>query len=521
MRSWVTGRGPRHSARGDVGLRAGEAARRNPANESPSSPMIPSALPGSGSDEPLLRRVGIAAWLSLMALVPAAVAEQRFPPPEFETGHKLPETTVPPPRVLALEYLDVAVLLGALALATWLVHRRRSRRGVMWLSLASLAYFGFYKQGCVCAIGSVQNLALSLCDRSYALPWTVFVFFLAPVAVALFFGRTFCAGVCPHGALQDLVLVKPLKVPTWLEQGLGTIPFLFLGAGAIFAATGSGFVICRYDPFVPLFRVSGSAGLVTLGAAFLVVGLVIGRPYCRFFCPYGALLRLAALAAKWRIRVTPTVCTQCQLCAQACPYGAMREPTPTGALPGEKPAGERRRLSWLLLALPLLVAGGALLGAKLAPAAAQLHPAVQLAERWAANEQQPANYPLMTPEALSLERAAADPEAALANARTVRERLTLACWLLGGWAGLVIGLKLIVLSVRVTRTDFEPDRGACVACARCFLACPNERVRVGLPLEPGTPAGAVAPSPPPPGALASARVAGAPSSPPAPGAPPA
>jgi polyferredoxin len=393
-----------------------------------------------------------------------------------------------------LQYADLAVLAAALGGATWLAHRSRSRRGLTYLSVFSLAYFGFYREGCICAIGSLQNVALTLFDRSYAIPLTVLAFFLAPIVVALFFGRTFCAAVCPHGALQDLVLIKPVRVPAWLEHGLGVIPFLFLGAGAILAATGCGFIICRYDPFVPLFRLSGSLALVTLGAAFVGVGLFVGRPYCRFFCPYGALLRLAALASKWRVRVTPNVCTQCRLCEHACPYGAMREPTPAGAA-AEPPGVERRRLTRWLLVLPLLVAGGALIGSRLGPAAAQLHPTVALAELHLANQQTPANYPPMTPEALALERAAADPDALLASARALRGQFVVAAWLFGGWAGLVVGLKLISLSLRVTRTDFEPDRGACVACARCFLSCPNERARLGLPPEPGTPVAAPNPQP--------------------------
>ncbi len=421
-----------------------------------------------------------------------AAAQSRFPPPEFEGGHQLPGTTTPAARLVGLQYVDLAVLVTALGVATWLAHRSRSRRGMTVLSIFSLGYFGFYREGCICSIGSLQNVALTLFDRSYTIPLTVLAFFLGPIVVALFGGRTFCAAVCPHGALQDLVLLKPLRVPAWLEHGLGVIPFLFLGAGAILAATGCGFIICRYDPFVPLFRLSGSLTLLTLGAAFVVVGMFVGRPYCRFLCPYGALLRLAALAAKWRIRVTPDVCTQCRLCEHACPYGAMREPTPAGA-PAETPAVERRRLTWWLLGLPLLIAAGALLGSRLGPAAAQLHPTVALAERYLGNEKSPANFPPMTAEALSLERAAVDPDTLLASARNIRQRMALAGWLFGGWAGLVVGLKLIALSLRVTRTDFEPDRGACVACARCFLSCPNERLRLGLPPEPAGSAAAAVP----------------------------
>jgi NAD-dependent dihydropyrimidine dehydrogenase PreA subunit len=86
----------------------------------------------------------------------------------------------------------------------------------------------------------------------------------------------------------------------------------------------------------------------------------------------------------------------------------------------------------------------------------------------------------MTPEKLSLERVEANPEAVLSSAADLRHRFSLATILFGGWAGLVVGIKLIALSVRQTRTDYEPDRGACFACARCFSHCPNERARLGL-----------------------------------------
>ena len=262
----------------------------------------------------------------------SAFGEQRFPPPDFENGYQRPTSLTPPARGLPLQYLDVAVLAAALGAALWLIYKRRSRRGVYWLSLFSLAYFGFYRKGCICPIGSPQNIAFGLFNPGYAVPVSVIAFFVLPLAVALLAGRAFCAGVCPQGALQDLFLIKPLKVPVWLEHGLGVLPFLFLGAGVAYAATGTGFVICRYDPFVPLFRLSGSFFILSAGASFLLLGMFVGRPYCRFLCPYGALLKLASLVSKWRVRVTPDYCTQCRLCENSCPFGVIREPS-AGAVP--------------------------------------------------------------------------------------------------------------------------------------------------------------------------------------------
>jgi len=427
----------------------------------------------------MLRRLKFLGALGAMLLLALVVsAEQRFPPPDFESGYRIPAASTPAARQLWLQYADTGVFLAALAMAVWLIYKKRSRRGLFWLSLFSLAYFGFYRKGCICPIGAPQNVVYGLFNPEYAVPVTVLIFCFAPIVVALFAGRAFCAGVCPQGALQDFMLIKPVTVPLWLEHALSVIPYIFLGAGLIYAGTGTGFVICRYDPFVPFFRLSGGSFILTLGAVLLLAGMFVGRPYCRFLCPYGGLLRLASLASKWRVRVTPDVCTQCRLCEQSCPFGAMREPAP----PANPPNGlgaERKRLGWLLVLLPVLVVVGGWAGSKLSPAAAQLHPTVALAERYLRQQSAPVQYGLMTPEALSLQRAEGNPQAILTAAADLRHRFALACLLFGGWVGLVIGLKLVALSVRPGRTDYEPDRGACVACARCFTACPNERARLG------------------------------------------
>ena len=421
----------------------------------------------------------LGAVLLFLVLTGVALAEQRFPPPDFESGHQLPLTTTPPARAVLFQYLDVAVLAASLGMATWLVYKRRSRKGLMALSIFSLLYFGFWRKGCVCAIGSLQNVALALCDRSYAVPAGVVAFFVLPLVLALFAGRSFCAGVCPHGALQDLVLLKPVKVPSWLEQALSVLPFIYLGAGVLFAATGSAFIICQYDPFVPIFRMSGRSLMVLSGAALLLLGVFVGRPYCRFLCPYGALLKLGAIVAKWRVRVTPDYCTQCRLCEASCPFGAMREPqsSPAGT---QALAHDRRRLAWMLALLPVLLAGGGWLGHQFSAPASRLHPTVSLVDQLVRAEGIAPKFGALSPDDLALERARQTPKEILTEAAGIRRKFDMGGWIFGAWVGLVIGAKLISLSVRRKRTDYEPDRGDCFACARCFEYCPNELVRRGL-----------------------------------------
>jgi NosR/NirI family nitrous oxide reductase transcriptional regulator len=88
-------------------------------------------------------------------------AQDRFPRPEFESGYIYPVEQMPLQRSLAWEYIDVSVLFLALCVTTWLALKKRSRQGLIWVAVFSLAYFGFFREGCICAVGSVQNTFLS------------------------------------------------------------------------------------------------------------------------------------------------------------------------------------------------------------------------------------------------------------------------------------------------------------------------------------------------------------------------
>ncbi|MHC4914938.1 MAG: 4Fe-4S binding protein [Planctomycetota bacterium] len=421
-------------------------------------------------------------------LAPAAArGAERFPQPEFESGYRMPSTTTPAPapRAAIRQYADAVALAAALGLTAWLALRKRSRRGIFALMIACLVWFGFWKRGCVCPVGSIQNVALAAFDSGYALPALVLVFFLLPLVAALFFGRVFCAAACPLGGVQDLVVVKPVKVPRWLEQALGLLAVLYLGLAVLMAATGADFIVCRYDPFVSIFRLSGGAFPVFLGAALLALGVFVARPYCRFLCPYGVLLGWASRLSKWHVTVTPDECVQCRLCEEACPFEAIR--APVAAEDPEPRSRGVRRLALLLGLLPALAALGLLLGAWLSPTLSRAHPTVSLAEQVAREDAGLAAA--TTPESDAFRQSDETADELRARAGGVRRRFAVGAPILGVLLGLAIGLKLIGLSIRRTRTDYEPDRGACLSCARCFSSCPRERMR-----KTGKPAPAPAPA---------------------------
>ena len=282
---------------------------------------------------PVLKRTAVSAVILMVGLLAAANglwAQERFPPPDFESAYQMPVMDQPAPDSSWEGVSAVIALAVALVLAAVITHRLRSRRAMAVLSVASLVYFGFIRQGCICPVGSTQHVALSLFDGAYVVPLTVALFFALPLGFALFQGRVFCAGVCPLGAAQDVVLIKPVKVPGWLAQALGLLPYLYLGLAMLAVANGSGFLICRYDPFVAFFRRSGTMGMLATGGVIIALSTFVGRPYCRFLCPYAVLLRLCSRWTRRRVSTTPDECVVGGLCETSCPFGAIHPPTPQG-----------------------------------------------------------------------------------------------------------------------------------------------------------------------------------------------
>ncbi len=443
-------------------------------------------LPVTGSEGAGDVRAALVAGLLLVVLLAGAASGQEHVAQNLPEGYDPPATPSPQPRGWQLEVLDVAVLAGALLLASVLVLKVRRRWPIFVLMLACLAYFGFWRWGCVCSIGAIQNVSQSAADANYTLPLVVAAFFILPLLAALLFGRTFCAAVCPLGAVQDLVGVAPQRIPRWLEHALGMLAWLYLIVAVLLAATGAAYIICRYDPFVGIFRLAASWQMIVLTVCVLAIGVFIARPYCRFLCPLGALFRLTSSCSAGHARITPDECIQCRLCQDACPYNAILPATD----PTDKPSRSRRRKMLLLalLTVPVLAVGGYISGRAVSGLVSRMHPTIRLA-RQVRSEQQAAE----TQGESAKERTDASkafwsnqrtPEDLYRQAVAVQGRYDMATAGAGAFFGCILGLKLVSLAVYRSRDKWQPDRATCLSCGRCFQACPIERRRRGeIPAE--------------------------------------
>lgn len=122
-------------------------------------------------------------------------------------------------------------------------------------------------------------------------------FSLLVVALILPFAikrNQYCAWHCPMGSLQELMgkcTKNKLSVPPVALKYLNYLREIILLSLLFTMWIGFGFSLMDYELFAAFIFNSASTGIITATILFLILSLFVSRPYCRFICPTGALLK--------------------------------------------------------------------------------------------------------------------------------------------------------------------------------------------------------------------------------------
>ncbi|MDE1920448.1 MAG: 4Fe-4S binding protein [Candidatus Omnitrophica bacterium] len=160
--------------------------------------------------------------------------------------------------------------------------------------------------------------------------------FGAVVTVSFLFKRSFCSWVCPFGLVSEkladmgcAVFGRNFLLPKRADWPLRSLKYLILGffVWVIFFGmdlTGlREFLDSSYnktaDVRLLLFFLHPSTTTVAVLAALIGLSVLIRYFWCRYLCPYGALLGLVGLLSPARIKRNIPSCIECGKCARVCP----------------------------------------------------------------------------------------------------------------------------------------------------------------------------------------------------------
>ncbi len=205
------------------------------------------------------------------------------------------------------------------------------------------------------------------------------------VAISFLLRKAFFSWLCPIGTVSEWLwrigrrtFRKNVRLPRWADIGLRGLKYILLGlflyavismsVPAIQAFLNGPYGVIADVKMLNFFRYLSVTSAVVLGALILF-SFFIQNFWCRYLCPYGALLGLVARFSPARIRRDPDACIDCAKCAKACPsllpvdkLVTIRSPECTGCVecvalcPVQgalwMSAGKRKRIpAWLMAAV--------------------------------------------------------------------------------------------------------------------------------------------------------------------------
>jgi polyferredoxin len=185
-------------------------------------------------------------------------------------------------------------------------------------------------------IAGLMNLRYFLATRQIpAIHPSAMVLLCVFLLASLLVKKSFCSWLCPVGTVSEYlwklgrrVYKRKFVVPMWLDLPLRSLKYLLLGFFVFIVFTMSQQQLGEFlmSPFgivadvkmLNFFRYIGTIGIAVL-MVLTLLSILIQNFWCRFLCPYGALMGLVSLLSPVKIRRDQEACIDCGKCNKACP----------------------------------------------------------------------------------------------------------------------------------------------------------------------------------------------------------
>ena len=162
------------------------------------------------------------------------------------------------------------------------------------------------------------------------------IIFSVILFVSFLFKKGFCSWICPVGFISEMLgdisdkwFKRRIKPPAWLDWPLRSLKYIILGffvwamAFQMTPAEIAAFLHTDYNKVSDILMLRFFTDITTFSLIVITLlfalSLVVRGFWCRYLCPYGALLGLLGLVSPTRIRRRAATCTGCSSCTKVCP----------------------------------------------------------------------------------------------------------------------------------------------------------------------------------------------------------
>ncbi|MFC1917658.1 4Fe-4S binding protein [Chloroflexota bacterium] len=197
----------------------------------------------------------------------------------------------------------------------------------------SISFLSSASLHAVCPFGGVVSIYQYVTAGTYVkkIHEASFILMYIGFSLALFAGPAFCGWVCPFGSFQEWLGKLGKKISRWkfnrmipsrVDKYLRYLRYIVLVWVVYVTATSAVLLFADYDPYFALFNFwtdEVAVSALTILGVVILTSLYIERAFCKYACPYGAVLGIFNLFRGFKIKRNTATCIDCKACDRGCP----------------------------------------------------------------------------------------------------------------------------------------------------------------------------------------------------------